>query len=286
MTGYGRAQGVAGNKKITVEVKSVNSKGLDLNTKLPTLYREKDIAIRKIVGKNVGRGKVECAIFYDGLSEDSTVTFNRELIANYVRELNTIQSEHNIQTQDPLAVLMRMPDVYKTERQELGKEEWGVIQTLLQEALSNFNDFRAEEGAALSKDFSIRVEAIEALLDKVVPFEKDRIDLIREKFRTGLEEIMNKQDLDEGRFEQELIYYIEKYDITEEKVRLTNHCAYFRETLHQGDGQGKKLGFIAQEMGREINTIGSKANHAEIQKLVVQMKDELEKIKEQVLNVL
>lgn len=286
MTGFGKAESVIGNKKIVVEIKSVNSKGLDIYTKIPSIYREKEIEMRKIIGNTLQRGKVECAIFYDVIEEVNNVRINHALIASYKKELDQIQQEQGISSDDLLGTLLKMPDVYKTERNELSDEEWAGIENLIINAVKDLNDFRSSEGQSIQSDFESNVDQIESFLKQVEPYEGERVNSLKERINSQLEEIAGKVEVDENRLEQELIYYIEKFDVNEEKVRLKNHCDYFRETLMSDSSNGKKLGFIAQEMGREINTLGSKANHSEIQKLVVQMKDCLEKIKEQVLNVL
>lgn len=286
MTGFGKASAIVGNKKIVVEIKSVNSKGLDINAKLPSIYKEKEIDIRKLIGNKLLRGKVECSVYFDVLEQNEGVSINRPLIAAYLKEIKNLENEHGVSTADHLSLVMKMPDVYKAERAVLGDAEWQGLKALVEEARDNLDSFRLQEGNSLKADFEQNVGKIMSLLADVEPYETARIEQVKTRISQNLEEVVQKSDIDQNRFEQELIYYIEKFDINEEKVRLSNHCSYFNDTMTGPDGNGKKLGFIAQEMGREINTLGSKANHAEIQKIVVQMKDALEKIKEQVLNAL
>jgi len=286
MTGFGKSQGIVASKKIIVEIKSVNSKGFDIYTKMPSLYREKDIDIRKMIGNTLQRGKVECAVFYDVLEDTSGQKINRGLVDSYLQEIKSLEEEHSIKTADYMSTILKMPDIYKTERVELGDKEWEGLKALIEQASLQLIDFRTSEGLSISQDFLSNVADIERLLSEVGPYEHERVTILKDKLHLQLEEIGNKVEVDSNRLEQELIYYIEKFDVNEEKVRLKNHCDYFKETLASPQSNGKKLGFIAQEMGREINTLGSKANHAEIQKIVVQMKDALEKIKEQILNVL
>ncbi len=286
MTGFGKASAIVGNKKIVVEIKSVNSKGLDINAKLPSVYKEKEIDIRKLIGNKLLRGKVECSVYFDVLEQNEGVNINKPLIAAYLKEIKELEKEHGVSSEDHLAMAMKMPDVFKPERAVLSDEEWKGLKALVEEARDNLDSFRLQEGQSLKADFEQNVAKITSLLESVAPYEDARIEQVKSRIHQNLEEVVQKSDIDQNRFEQELIYYIEKFDINEEKVRLSNHCKYFIETLVGPDGNGKKLGFIAQEMGREINTLGSKANHAEIQKIVVQMKDALEKIKEQVLNAL
>ena len=287
MTGYGKAECPLPDKKLTIEVKSLNSKQLDTNTRLPALYREKELEIRQIIAGAVERGKVECSFFYEFTENGSTGTINEHTVKNYYEQLYKISGELGLETSlELLSTVMRLPDTIRNEKAELEEEEWGMVKKGLEDALQQLNAFRQQEGEALEQDMKERVRSISERLSRVEELEPDRIARIRERIGNNLSQFLEKEELDENRFEQELIYYLEKLDISEEKVRLANHCSYFMETLVSTGPVGKKLGFISQEMGREINTLGSKANHAEIQRLVVEMKDELERIKEQILNVL
>ena len=271
MTGYGKATATFGDKKINVEIKSLNSKAMDLSTRIAPLYREKEMEIRNLITKTLERGKVDFSIWIEKDAAEMATPINAALVENYYNQIKTISDNCHIPVpEDWFATLLRMPDVLtRVDIQELSDEEWEVASKAIEEALQHLVDFRKQEGAALEKKFTEKVDNIERLLKSIEPLEKTI-----------------SVDYDKNRLEQELIYYIEKLDINEEKQRLANHLKYFRETMAGGHGQGKKLGFIAQEMGREINTTGSKSNHAEMQNIVVQMKDELEQIKEQVLNVM
>ena len=287
MTGYGKATVTFGDKKINVEIKSLNSKALDLSTRIAPLYREKEMEIRNRIAKTLERGKVDFSLWIEKEAGESATPFNAALVEKYYTQINAIAEAYHIPVpEDWFATLLRMPDVLtRVEVQELSEEEWSVASQAIDEALQHLVDFRKQEGAALEKKFREKVDNIERLLHSLETYEKERVTKIRERITDALEKTIQK-DYDKNRLEQELIYYIEKLDINEEKQRLANHLNYFRETLDNGHGQGKKLGFIAQEMGREINTTGSKSNHALMQNIVVQMKDELEQIKEQVLNVM
>ena len=287
MTGYGKATATFGDKKINVEIKSLNSKAMDLSTRIAPLYREKEMEIRNLVSKTLERGKVDFCIWIEKDAADTATPINTALVENYYNQIKSISEKCNIPLpQDWFATLMRMPDVLtKAEVEELEDAEWNVARNTIEEALQRLIGFRKQEGEALEKKFNEKLDNIERLLKSIEPFEKERVTKIKERITDALERILST-DYDKNRLEQELIYYIEKLDINEEKQRLANHLKYFRETMANGHGQGKKLGFIAQEMGREINTTGSKSNHAEMQNIVVQMKDELEQIKEQVLNVM
>ena len=287
MTGYGKATVTFGDKKINVEIKSLNSKALDLSTRIAPLYREKEMEIRNRIAKTLERGKVDFSLWIEKEAGESATPINAALVENYYKQINAIAEAYHIPVpEDWFATLLRMPDVLtRVEVQELSEEEWSVASQAIDEALQHLVDFRKQEGAALEKKFREKVDNIERLLHSLETYEKERVTKIRERITDALEKTIQK-DYDKNRLEQELIYYIEKLDINEEKQRLANHLDYFRETLDNGHGQGKKLGFIAQEMGREINTTGSKSNHALMQNIVVQMKDELEQIKEQVLNVM
>ncbi len=287
MTGYGKATVTFGDKKINVEIKSLNSKALDLSTRIAPLYREKEMEIRNRIAKTLERGKVDFSIWIEKDAGETATPINAALVENYYKQISSIAETYHIPVpNDWFTTLLRMPDVLtRVEVQELADEEWEAASQAIDEALQHLTDFRKQEGAALEKKFIEKVNNIERLLHTLENYEKERVNKIRERITDALEKTV-KVDYDKNRLEQELIYYIEKLDINEEKQRLANHLNYFRETLAGGHGQGKKLGFIAQEMGREINTTGSKSNHAQMQNIVVQMKDELEQIKEQVLNVM
>lgn len=286
MTGFGKSQRQFEGKKITVEIKSLNSKQGDFIIRMPSIYKEKELELRSLLSKELQRGKIELTVYTEGNSHEAQHSFNKELAVAYYNELKSLKNELGVSDTDYLAQVMRLPDVLKTERPELGEEEANVLLSLVKEAIAGVNEFRNQEGKKLETDFSNRIAHIETLLTEVESHDPKRIEAIRERITKNVQEILNGENVDFNRHEQELIYYIEKLDITEEKVRLRAHCEYFLETMNADKSQGKKLGFISQEVGREINTIGSKANYAPIQRAVVQMKDELEKIKEQVLNVL
>ena len=286
MTGYGKTVVVWNGKKINVEVKSLNSKQLDLTTRIAALYREKEMEIRQLIAERVIRGKVEFCIWVEKEAGLEAVPVNTAMMDNYYRQLKGFAQEHQLTDTDWVSLLVRMPDVLtKTEVELLDDDEWQVVKTGVVEALQHLVDFRTQEGAALEKKFGEKIDNIERLMASIEPYEKSRVEKIRQRIVDGLKQIP-EAEYDKNRLEQELIYYIEKLDISEEKQRLANHLKYFRETMADHPGQGKKLGFIAQEMGREINTTGSKSNQAEMQNIVVMMKDELEQIKEQVLNAL
>jgi uncharacterized protein (TIGR00255 family) len=287
MTGYGKVVVAYKDKKINVEIKSLNSKQLDLQTRIAPLYREKEMEIRQMIAKAVERGKVDFAIWIEKETGVDPTPVNAALVENYYCQLKAVAQKVGIpEPQDWLYTLTRMPDVLtRTEQEVLADDEWRAVQQGVEQAIAALVDFRTQEGAALEKKFNEKIDNIEALLASIEPYEKSRVEKIRARIVDGLLQIPGVE-YDKNRLEQELIYYIEKLDISEEKQRLTNHLKYFRETMREGHGQGKKLGFIAQEMGREINTTGSKSNLAEMQNIVVQMKDELEQIKEQVLNAL
>jgi uncharacterized protein (TIGR00255 family) len=279
MTGYGKSIIQLDTKKITIELKSLNSKNLDLNTRFPGLYREKEITVRRKLAKELTRGKIDLSFFVESTAEETTSRINKKIVSHYVEQLEDIKQES-----DSLAIAMRLPDVLKTEREELDENEWAKIEESINKALFELKKYRSDEGIVLKNEFDLRIEAIKINLEGVIRMDSERLQAVRERLQKAISEL--EVTVDENRFEQEMIYYLEKLDITEEKVRLINHLEYFLEELNSKDSNGKKLGFISQEMGREINTIGSKANFAPMQKMVVQMKDELEKIKEQLLNVL
>ena len=281
MTGYGKSVLQLNNKKITIEIKSLNSKNLDLNTRIPSLYRPKELNIRKQLAKHLNRGKVDFSIYVEQTGEETSSKINKQVVQSYMHQLKDITEGTSLEL---LKMAVKMPDTLITTRDEIDEDEWEKINENIQVAILNIKSYRSEEGRVLEKDFVSRINVIKQLLDEVITIDPERIKNVRERLEKGVSEL--KTQVDENRFEQELIFYIEKYDITEEKVRLSNHLEYFINTLNSDESNGKKLGFISQEIGREINTIGSKANFAPMQKLVVQMKDELEKIKEQLLNVL
>ena len=287
MTGYGKAVVVYGDKKISVEIKSLNSKSLDLSTRIAPLYREKEMDVRRLIGERLQRGKVDFTIWVDREAGTDATPINAALVENYYKQIKAIAAATGIpEPQDWFATLLRLPDVMaKTEQETLSDEEWAVASGAVGEALDRLVEFRTQEGEALERKFNEKIDNIAALLAGIEVYETQRVEKIKARIVEGLSSIP-EVEYDKNRLEQELIYYIEKLDISEEKQRLANHLKYFRETMADGDGQGKKLGFIAQEMGREINTTGSKSNNAEMQNIVVKMKDELEQIKEQVLNVL
>ena len=287
MTGYGKAVVAYKDKKIHVEVKSLNSKQLDLNTRIAALYREKEMEMRQMVAEALIRGKVDMSVWIEKDMAVDPTPINAALVENYYQQIKSISEKTGIPVpEDWFYTLLRMPDVLtKTDTEELEEDEWQTVKGAVSEALKNLVDFRTQEGAALQKKFTEKIDNIAILLAEIEPYEKSRVEKIKQRIVEGLQQIPGV-DYDKNRLEQELIYYIEKLDISEEKQRLTNHLKYFRDTMNEPAGQGKKLGFIAQEMGREINTTGSKSNQAEMQNLVVKMKDELEQIKEQVLNAL
>ncbi|MDO4165579.1 MAG: YicC/YloC family endoribonuclease [Bacteroides sp.] len=290
MTGYGKATVELPDKKVNIEIKSLNSKAMDLSARIAPLYREKEMEIRNEISKTLERGKVDFSLWIEKKeSAESATPINQALVEGYYKQILSISENLGIpvpNTTDWFATLLRLPDVMtKNENQELTEEEWNLVRVAVEEAIRQLVEFRKQEGAALEKKFREKITNISQLLEAVEPYEKERVSKIKERITDALEKTLSI-DYDKNRLEQELIYYIEKLDVNEEKQRLGNHLKYFINTLETGSGQGKKLGFIAQEMGREINTLGSKSNHAEMQKIVVQMKDELEQIKEQVLNVM
>ncbi|MBQ8046813.1 MAG: YicC family protein [Prevotella sp.] len=288
MTGFGKSVVNYKNKKVHIEIKSLNSKSLDLSTRIAPLYRDKEIDIRQLLAQALERGKIDFSIWVENDEETNCVPVNAPLLETYFRQLQTIVRQAGMpEPSDWLGTLMRLPDVMsKTETEVLEDEEWAVVAEAIAEAVGQLTSFRRQEGAALQKKFEEKLDNIESLMRSIEPYEKSRIEKIRQRIVDNLR-LIPEADYNENRLEQELIYYIEKLDISEEKQRLANHLAYFRQTMNEdGHGVGKKLGFIAQEMGREINTTGSKSNQAEMQNIVVMMKDELEQIKEQVLNTL
>ena len=287
MTGFGKTICELQGEKLNIEVKSLNSKQLDIYTRVPHIYKEKELEIRNLLKQKLDRGKVEFGIYIDRLEDEKTVSINKSVIINYYKQLKEITGELNIeQNEQLLPAIMRLPDTVKSEYDELDEEEWEKVIFCIREAITELISFRTHEGKVLEKDMIERVKMIELYLQQVEPLEKERINRIRQRLNNNLHEFISADNFDTNRLEQEIIFYLEKLDITEEEVRLKNHCEYFLENISKGSPIGKKLGFISQEMGREINTLGSKANDTGIQKLVIQMKNELEKIKEQLLNVL
>jgi uncharacterized protein (TIGR00255 family) len=281
MTGFGKHVIQLPTKKITVELKSLNSKSLDLNVRMPSAYREKELELRKLIANSLQRGKIDIGLYIELTGDETTAQVNESAIRQYMKQLRAIADGDDLRLME---MALRMPDALKTEREDIDEEEYRTILKALEKALVEINQFRSEEGTFLETDFLDRLATLKSLLQKVIEMDPERLATVRERLEKAVADL--KTEIDANRFEQELIYYLEKYDITEEKVRLANHLDYFSSTLLSDDSNGKKLGFITQEIGREINTIGSKANFAPMQQLVVQMKDELEKIKEQMLNVL
>ena len=281
MTGFGKAETQFENKNYILELRSLNSKGLELNTRLPIQFREIEIHLKKIIGESLQRGKVDLSLNIEYIEQSSSKNINLGVVNQYIEQLREIEDADRL---DLLKIAMRLPDTLKTELNDNEEYEIKTIEGLLEKALINLNKYRFDEGSSIEEDFKKRLIKLKALIDKVIQIDPERKEKIENKLRTSIEEL--QIEIDENRFEQELIYYIEKYDITEERVRLDSHIEYFTHSMENSSSNGKKLGFIAQEMGREINTIGSKASHAGLQKVVIQMKDELEKIKEQLLNVL
>ena len=288
MTGFGKTTVESGNKKIVIEIKSLNSKQLDLNLRMPNLYKEKEMEIRSMVKEQLDRGKVDMNIYFDSSESDKDVSINQSVVMQYFNQMMEISKQLGLEPEgnELLQTVMRFPDTLQVKSEGLSEQEWLQLKTGIEKALEEINNFRKQEGKALIKDISCRIELIQQLAAQVPQFEVKRVEVIRQKLQEKINEWTDVKNIDRNRLEQEIIYYLEKLDITEEKVRLANHCKYFLETVEKEDAPGRKIGFIAQEIGREINTMGSKANDHDIQKLVVRMKDELEKIKEQSLNVL
>jgi len=287
MTGYGKAIAETQQKKITIEIKSLNSKQLDLNIKLPWLYKEKEPEIRNLVSQRLDRGKIDLSIYFDMLDEDVATIINKSAVKSYYKQFKEIAADLQINLDDQIfTAIMKLPDTLKTDKQEIPEEEWELAKSKIIESISMLDQYRIEEGQSILADLRKCIDKILAMLRSVETFEQGRITKVREKLSSILEENVGRDNIDKNRFEQELIFYLEKFDINEEKVRLRTHCDYFLETINTPSPNGKILNFITQEIGREINTIGSKANDASIQKLVVMMKDDLEKIKEQTMNIL
>jgi uncharacterized protein (TIGR00255 family) len=286
MTGFGKATGNAGGNMITVEVKSLNSKFLELNMRLPAIYKDKDLELRNEITKVVERGKVDFIVTIEQAPGARKSAFNKEVIKQYYADFAQLKKETKISSEDYLGIIMRLPNVLNIDKSEADAKEWKLIETVTRKALKEFNDFRIKEGKALQKDFEMRLQSIGDNLKKIEKVEPGRLKSIKGRLNKGLDGLEDSNVIDKNRFEQELIYYLEKIDITEEKVRLRSHLSFFIDTLKESESNGKKLGFILQEIGREINTIGSKANDAFIQRHVVEMKDELEKLKEQSANII
>ncbi len=282
MTGFGKATLQLPSKKITVEIKSLNSKGLDLNVRMPSVYRELELGLRNEIALRLERGKIDFSVYVEMTGEQTSTKINVPIVKAYIQQMKAVIADAD--ETELMKMAVRMPDALKTERDEIDENDWTEIQKVIQEALQNIAKFRMDEGRSLENEFQLRIGNIRQYMTDALALDPERVQAIKDRLQTAIEEL--QVNVDENRFEQELIYYLEKLDITEEKVRLTTHLDYFIETIKGKEANGRKLGFITQEMGREINTMGSKANHAQMQKLVVMMKDELEKIKEQVLNVL
>ena len=282
MTGFGKSVNQLPSKKITIEIKSLNSKSLDLNARIPSFYREKELELRNIVAKKLERGKIDFSVYVELNGEETSTSINTDVVQQYMKQLRAVTPDAN--DIELLKMAVRLPDALKAERDEIDEEEYQTILTGLESALNAIENYRLDEGKVLKEDFELRISNISTYLEEVKTIDPERMLGVRERLTKAVSDL--KADVDENRFEQELTYYLEKYDITEEKVRLNNHLEYFQKSLKSEDSNGKKLAFISQEMGREINTIGSKSNYAPMQQVVVRMKDELEKIKEQLLNVL
>ena len=287
MTGYGKAECLLPDKKITIEVRSLNSKQTDINIRLPLPYREKEPEIRQSIAARLQRGKVECSMYCEWNDDATQGAINEAVVKNYYEQLRRISEELDLEpSPELLCTVMRLPDTIKNEKSALNDAEWEEVSKKLDEALHQVDRFRIQEGEAMENDLLERIRVISGKIPGVETFEEERVERIRQRIGNNLRALLEKEKIDENRFEQELILYLEKFDISEEKVRLKNHCDYFLQTMKEANSNGKKLGFISQEMGREINTLGSKANHTGIQRLVVEMKDELEKIREQIFNIL
>jgi uncharacterized protein (TIGR00255 family) len=285
MTGFGKAECMLPARKLTIEIKSLNSKQIDTSTRLPAIYKEKELEIRQLLSRHLERGKVECNFSYEVI-EGAAATINTMVIKDYLRQLKEVTDDHDIDPADLLSAVMRLPDTVTSDKAGFVEEEWESVEEALLKAIHEVDQFRIQEGAAMENDLSECISNISKKQEEIEPFEAERIEKLKQRFTSNLQELRLNEDIDKNRFEQELLYYLEKLDINEEKVRLKNHLDYFIDVLEKGSPNGKKLGFVSQEIGREINTLGSKANHSEIQRIVVEMKDELERIKEQLLNVL
>jgi len=286
MTGYGRATSLIGMKKFTIEVRSLNSKQLDMNLRMPAVYKEKEMDLRKYLSKTIRRGKADISIYYESQGEDKKVLVNKPLIESYHEDFKAVANSIGQENVDYLSLMMRIPDIMKAEKEELDPEESNAIFTLVKSATTKLNDYRVTEGNLIGKEFEERINTILSLADEVKEPLHARMKKIEDRIMNNLNDFIDLEKIDKNRFEQELIYFLEKLDVSEELQRLNSNCNYFLEILHDKESQGKKLGFIIQEIGREINTLGSKANDSDVQRVVVKMKDELEKIKEQILNIL
>lgn len=286
MTGYGNAKGLVGGQGVTVEIRSLNSKFLELNVRMPMQFRDRELELRADLGKQLERGKADLNISFDNNDLAKRSSVNKEIFNAYFEELSSLGKEYHLSDVNLMDIILRMPAVMNADKAESDETQWKELKALIGEAIKKFNQFRDNEGAVLGKDTTDRVTVILNSIPKLEEFEQVRVENIRQRIMRSITELQEQSNIDHNRFEQELIYYIEKRDISEEKVRLRSHCDYFMQTLNSADGNGKKLGFIAQEIGREINTIGAKANDAQMQRIVVEMKDELEKLKEQLANVL
>ncbi len=287
MTGFGKAECELSDRKVIIEIKTLNSKSLDIYTKIPGMYREKELEIRNELSKILQRGKIEFVLYYEYTNESKATTINSAVVKSYINQLSVLAKDLNISSNDQLLqIAMRLPDTLNTEREEINENDWKLVLETIVKAINQVDKFRIQDGNQLKEEFNNRIDLIEKYKNDVVPFEKARIEKLKIKLKENLRAWLDEKDIDKNRFEQEIIYYLEKIDISEEKARLSNHCKYFKEVMDDVEPSGKKLGFITQEIGREINTLGSKANDSDIQKIVVLMKDELEKIKEQVLNIL
>lgn len=286
MTGFGKASVAFANKKITAEIRSLNSKQFDLSIKLPSLYRDKELALRNVLSEKLGRGKVDLSIYTEVSEGEKRVTINQSLALSYLEEIKLLAAKGGLHSDnDFLSVLLGMPDVLQSERAELTEEEWKAVEQVVSDATDAMLTFRRDEGRRLADDIALRISLIESYRKEVETYLPERLKSVRDRIEKNVYDLLSEEQIDKNRLEQEIIYYLEKLDITEEHIRLKGHCEYFTETMMAPEDPGKKLGFISQEIGREINTMGAKANHVAIQKLVVQMKDELEKIKEQLLNI-
>jgi len=286
MTGYGKAERVIGNKKITIQLKSLNSKQTDISIKVPSLFKDQELKFRKQLSSSLQRGKIELYLSFETNEENSSFDIDEVVFGRYHQQLTSLKDKFQLNDSELLGSILKLPEILKPKEDVLEEKDVNALAELLEHAIKDINSFRADEGKTLETDLSSHIHNIEELLKEALQFEDERTEIVRNRLENNLIEAQQKDKVNTDRFEQEMIYYMEKYDISEEKVRLKSHCDYFISTMKEGEGQGKKLGFISQEIGREINTLGSKANHAAMQKLVVQMKDQLEKIKEQVLNVL
>lgn len=286
MTGYGKAEGIIGSKKVTIQLKSLNSKQADVSVKVPSIFKELELVFRKEIAKQLQRGKIELYLSYEANEKENSYQIDEEVFQRYYNQLSLLNGKFKLEQTDLTATIMKMPEVLKAREESEEELDTDALLDLLNQALHEINTFRADEGRTLEADLKEHINEIEDLLVEALKYEDERTETVRTRILSNLEDAQQKDKIDMDRFEQEMIFYMEKYDISEEKVRLKAHCDYFKETMEDEVGQGKKLGFISQEIGREINTLGSKSNHAQMQKLVVQMKDQLEKIKEQVLNVL